>query len=104
MRLHWWFILALQRCWYCKEKKENKKDKKDKNEKTVSQACYVIPFFCADNSALLRDTISKIGKRRWELGMESFDVGAAFVFRAGRMVFLEEHPQKRRRRGLAVRG
>ena len=27
-----------------------------------------------------------------------------FVFRAGRMVFLEEQPQKRRRRGLAVRG
>lgn len=97
----------MQRCWCCKEKKENKKDKNDKNdknEKTVSQACYVIPFFCADNSALLRDTISKIGKRRWELGMESFDVGAAFVFRAGRMVFLEEQPQKRRRRGLAVRG
>ena len=67
----------MQRCWCCKEKKENKKDKNDKNEKTVSQACYVIPFFCADNSALLRDTISKIGKRRWELGMESFDVGWA---------------------------
>ena len=94
----------MQRCWCCKEKKENKKDKNDKNEKTVSQACYVILFFCADNSALLRDTISKIGKRRWELGMESFDMGAAFVFGAGRMVFLEEQPQKRRRRGLAVRG
>lgn len=36
--------------------------------------------------------------------MESFDVGAAFVFWAGRMVFLEEQPQKRSRRGLAVRG
>ena len=70
----------------------------------MSQACYVIPFFYADNSPSLRDTISKIGKRRWELGMEFFDRGAAFVFRAGRMVFLEEQPQKRRRRGLAVRG
>lgn len=46
----------------------------------MSQACYVMPFFCADNSALLRDTISKIGKRRWELGMESFDMGASFCF------------------------
>lgn len=65
---------------------------------------FVMPFFYADNSPSLRDTISKNGKRRWELGMESFDMGAAFVFRAGRMVFLEEQPQKRRRRGLAVRG
>ena len=68
----------------------------------MSQACYVMPFFCADNSALLRDTISKIGKRRWELGMESFDMGAAIVFLGGRMVFWVEQPQKRCRRGLAV--
>ena len=60
--------------------------------------------FYADNSPSLRDTISKNGKRRWELGMESFGRGAAFVFRAGRMVLLEEQPQKRCRRGLAVRG
>ena len=36
--------------------------------------------------------------------MESFDMGAAFVFRTGRMVFLEKQPQKKRRRGAAVRG
>ena len=72
--------------------RRRKKIKRIKTIKTVSQACYVIPFFCADNSALLRDTISKIGKGdgslEWNLltwaQLLFFGLGAWYFWRSSR--------------------